>query len=61
MDILITEALRSDIDKSIILVPMPAVRVKGFAEPVVTYAVKGPDRIEARAAESEVRVNLENP
>jgi class 3 adenylate cyclase len=41
VDILITEALRAEIDKSIILVPMPAVRVKGFAEPVVTYAVKG--------------------
>jgi class 3 adenylate cyclase len=48
VDILITEALRAEIDKSIILVPMPAVPVKGFAEPVATYAVKGHDRAEAR-------------
>jgi len=47
VDILITEALRAEIDKSIILVPMPAVPVKGFAEPVATYAVKGHVRAEA--------------
>lgn len=47
VDILITEALRAEIDKSIILVPMPAVPVKGFAEPVATYAVKGHNRAEA--------------
>jgi class 3 adenylate cyclase len=49
VDILITDALRAEIDKSIILVPMPAVRVKGFAEPVVTYAVTGHDRAKAVA------------
>jgi class 3 adenylate cyclase len=47
VDILITESLRAEIDKSIIVIPMPAVRVKGFAEPVATYAVKGHDRAEA--------------
>jgi class 3 adenylate cyclase len=41
VDILITEDLRAELDKSIVLVPMPAERVKGFAAPVVTYAVKG--------------------
>lgn len=40
VDILITEALRAEIDKNIVLTPMPAERVKGFAEPVVTYAVE---------------------
>ena len=49
VDILVTEALRSELDKGILLTPMPAERVKGFAEPVVTYAVKG--GIESRAAE----------
>ncbi len=44
VDILITEALRAEIDKNIILTPMPAERVKGFAEPVVTYAVERHDR-----------------
>jgi class 3 adenylate cyclase len=41
VDILVTEALRAELDKGILLTPMPAERVKGFAEPVVTYAVKG--------------------
>lgn len=40
-DILVTEALRAELDRSFVLAPMPAERVKGFAEPVVTYAVKG--------------------
>jgi len=47
VDILVTEALRAELDKGILLTPMPAERVKGFAEPVVTYAVKG-----ARSASS---------
>jgi class 3 adenylate cyclase len=41
VDILVTEALRTELDKSILLAPMPAADVKGFAEPVVTYAVTG--------------------
>ena len=41
VDILVTEALRAELDKTILLTPMPAEHVKGFAEPVVTYAVKG--------------------
>jgi class 3 adenylate cyclase len=41
VDILITEALRAELDKTIVLTPMPPERVKGFAEPIVTYAVKG--------------------
>ena len=41
VDILVTGALRAELDKPILLTPMPAERLKGFAEPVVTYAVKG--------------------
>jgi class 3 adenylate cyclase len=41
VDILVTDALRAELDKTILLTPMPAEHVKGFAEPVVTYAVKG--------------------
>ena len=41
VDILVTEVLRAELDKTILLTPMPAEHVKGFAEPVVTYAVKG--------------------
>jgi class 3 adenylate cyclase len=41
VDILVTEALRAELDKTIVLTPMPVEHVKGFAEPVVTYAVKG--------------------
>jgi class 3 adenylate cyclase len=41
VDILVTEALRAELDQSIVLEPMPAARVKGFAESIVTYAVKG--------------------
>jgi class 3 adenylate cyclase len=44
VDILVTEALRAELDTGILLTPMPAERVKGFAEPVVTYAVKGSSR-----------------
>jgi class 3 adenylate cyclase len=41
VDILVTEPVRSELDKSIALEEMPAERVKGFAEPIVTHAVKG--------------------
>ena len=41
VDILVTEALRADLDPHFILTPMPPEVVKGIAEPVVTYAVKG--------------------
>lgn len=41
VDILVTEALRAELDKSFILAPMPAERVKGFAEPIITYTVNG--------------------
>jgi class 3 adenylate cyclase len=40
VDILVTEALRAELDTSFVLVPMPAEQVKGLAEPVVTYAVQ---------------------
>jgi adenylate cyclase len=39
-DILVTEALRAELDSRFVLTPMPAERVKGIAEPVVTYAVR---------------------
>jgi adenylate cyclase len=39
VDILVTEALRGELDPRIVLRPMPAELVKGIAEPVVTYAV----------------------
>ena len=45
VDILVTEALRAELDTNIMLIPMPAVHVKGLAEPVVTYAVKGVTRV----------------
>jgi adenylate cyclase len=38
-DILITDALRAELDPRFTLTPMPAELVKGFADPVVTYAV----------------------
>jgi adenylate cyclase len=41
VDILVTDALRADLDTNFALIPMAATHVKGFAEPVVTYAVKG--------------------
>jgi class 3 adenylate cyclase len=40
VDILVTEALRAELDKRFVLTPMPAALVKGIAEPVVTYAVR---------------------
>ena len=48
VDILVSEAMRTELDPGFILLPMPAVTVKGFAEPVVTYAVKG------RSAHAEI-------
>jgi class 3 adenylate cyclase len=46
VDILVTEALRAELDSGFVLVPMPAELVKGVAEPVVTFAVRerSPDR-----------------
>lgn len=40
-DILITEAVRTQLDPRFALAPQPAVPVKGIGEPVVTYAVIG--------------------
>jgi adenylate cyclase len=40
VDILVTEALRAELDTRFVLAPMPAEPVKGIAEPVVTYAVQ---------------------
>ena len=40
VDILVTEALRPELDSRFVLEPMPAEPVKGIAEPVVTYAVR---------------------
>jgi class 3 adenylate cyclase len=40
VDILISEALRAELDPGFRLSPMPAEPVKGFAEPIVTYAVE---------------------
>jgi class 3 adenylate cyclase len=39
VDILVTEAVRAQLDTGFVLAPMPAEPVKGFAEAVVTYAV----------------------
>lgn len=41
VDILVTEALREKLDPRFVLTLMPAEVVKGIAEPVVTYAVRG--------------------
>jgi adenylate cyclase len=40
VDILVTDALRTELDARFVLAPMPAELVKGIAEPVVTYAVR---------------------
>jgi class 3 adenylate cyclase len=40
-DILVSDALRKALDPDFVLEAMPAEAVKGFAEPVVTYAVRG--------------------
>jgi adenylate cyclase len=39
-EILVTEALRAELDSRFVLAPMPAEFVKGIAEPVITYAVR---------------------
>jgi adenylate cyclase len=41
VDILVTEALRPELDRCFVLEPMPAEMVKGVDDPVVTYAVRG--------------------
>jgi class 3 adenylate cyclase len=49
VDILITEAVRTELDAGFVLAPMAPENVKGIAEPVITYAVR--ERVEpARAA-----------
>ncbi len=40
VDILVTEAVRTELDQRFVLEAMPAELVKGIAEPVVTYAVR---------------------
>jgi adenylate cyclase len=55
VDILVSEALRTELDPGFILLPMPAAAVKGFAEPVVTYAVKG------RSAHAEIAADPRAP
>jgi adenylate cyclase len=40
VDILVTEALREQLDPRFLLAPMPAESVKGIVEPVITYAVR---------------------
>ena len=40
VDILVTEAMREELDSRFVLTAMPAEIVKGIAEPVVTYAVQ---------------------
>jgi class 3 adenylate cyclase len=39
VDILVTEAVRAELDTRFVLAPMPAKAVKGIAEPVITYAL----------------------
>ena len=53
-DILVTEALRAELDARFVLMPMPAEFVKGIAEPVVTYAVReGPSAAAPSARRQE--------
>jgi class 3 adenylate cyclase len=40
VDILVTDALRVELDSRFVLTPMPPEMVKGIAEPVLTYAVR---------------------
>jgi class 3 adenylate cyclase len=40
VDILVTDAVRAELDAGFVLASMPAEPVKGIAEPVVTYAVR---------------------
>jgi class 3 adenylate cyclase len=55
VDILVSEALRAELDPSFILTPMPAAAVKGFAEPILSYAVEG------RSAHMKVAATLRSP
>ena len=41
VDILVTDALRAELDSKFVLAAMPPEMVKGIAEPVLTYAVRG--------------------
>ena len=50
VDILVTEALRAELDTRFVLTPMPAEPVNGIAEPVVTYAVRETSAAAAPAA-----------
>lgn len=50
VDILVSETLRAELDPGFILTPMPAAVVKGFAEPVVTYAVEGRSATQLKTA-----------
>ena len=51
VDILVTDAVRSELDKRFVLEAMPAQVVKGIAAPVVTYAVReNPTTVVARTA-----------
>jgi len=43
VDILVTDAVRQELDPGFRLDTMPAESVKGIAEPVVTHAVRGRD------------------
>jgi class 3 adenylate cyclase len=49
VDILVSEALRAALAPELIVAPMPAEVVKWFAEPVVTYAVRGVQPILSRS------------
>jgi class 3 adenylate cyclase len=55
VDILVSEALRTELDPGFILTPMPPAAVKGFVEPVVTYAVEG------RSAHAEIAAGPRSP
>jgi class 3 adenylate cyclase len=55
VDILVSEALRTELDPGFILRAMPAAAAKGFAEPMVTYAVEG------RSAHTETAAGPRTP
>jgi class 3 adenylate cyclase len=60
VDILVSEALRAALAPEFIVAPMPAEAVKGFAESVVTYAVRGVQPILSRLTRAEERDNVEH-
>jgi adenylate cyclase len=60
VDILVSEALRAALAPEFIVAPMPAEAVKGFADPVVTYAVRGVQPILSRLTRAEERDNVEH-